>query len=146
MHLTQTYLSARGIKQIPLSLKINHHGHSPCCCWRNCGVRLINQCTLYEILDELYLRPLASSILKDALTFVNASSIHTRGMVESFTQVYQKPHHRKMLAEKLYIRKNILENLPACEHWLAVFLLRIPFLVHVISDERTKDLPAAAIN
>ena len=47
--------------------------------WRSIiGVNLINQGTLREILDELHLRPLPSSILKDALTYVNASSIHTR--------------------------------------------------------------------
>ena len=48
--------------------------------WRTGGLHamLINQCTLCEILGELYLWPLASSILKNALTYVNASSIHTR--------------------------------------------------------------------
>ena len=78
MHLAQKYFSTRGIKQMPVFSKINHHGHYPCYCWRNCGISLINQCTLCEILDEMYLWPLASFILKDASTYVNASAIHTR--------------------------------------------------------------------
>ena len=56
MHLAQKYFSTRGMKQMPVFSKINHHGHYPCYCWRNCGISLINQYTLCEILDEMHPR------------------------------------------------------------------------------------------
>ena len=77
MHHTKKHFLAWSIDQISVSPIINHHGHYPSYCRRHVGVNQISQGTLREILDELHLRPLASYILKDALIYVNASSIHT---------------------------------------------------------------------
>ena len=82
MHHTKKHFLVWSIDQISVPPNINHHGHYPSYCRRHV-VNLINQGTLHEILDELHLRPLASSILKDALTYINAFSIHTRDLTVS---------------------------------------------------------------
>ena len=63
MHLTKKYFFAWSIDQISVSPIINHHGHYRSYCLRHDGVNLISQGGLCEILDELHLRPLASSNL-----------------------------------------------------------------------------------
>ena len=45
-------------------------------CWRIVGVNIINPGTFSEMLNELHMRSLPPSILKDALTCVDKSSIH----------------------------------------------------------------------
>ena len=83
MHHTKKHFLAWSINQLSLSPIINHHEHCSSYCRRHVGVNLINQSTLREIIDELHLRPVASSILN-----VNASSIHTR---DELTILLAKP-------------------------------------------------------